>query len=110
MAQHTLFKDNDNIIIARGLSTVNELGQTVFLDDTADVEITLRVAGALVPGATWPQTLLYISESDGDFYANLADTLTLPTSGVVDALIVVDAGDDQHGEINASIVIQTRRF
>lgn len=107
---NVIYKANDNMLIIRGLSTVDELGQSLFLDDNATVELTLKVNNVNVAGQTWPADMVYITGSNGDFFANVDDTITLPDSGVVQALLVVDNGADQHGELTSDIIIQVRRF
>ena len=104
-----IYRLNDNLIIARGVSTIDQAGKTVYLTATAVVQITLRVLGVLVPGETWPIALTYIAGSNGDFQGNLKDTLTLPSGGVAVAQLIVDNGADQRGELSIDINIQVRK-
>lgn len=104
-----LYGLNDNLVVARGVSTVDQNGKTVYLTSTAVVQLTLRVDDVLVPGETWPIALTYIAGSNGDFQGNLKDTLTLPASGVAVAQLVVDNGADQRGELAIDLQVQTRK-
>jgi len=106
---NVIYPLNDNLIVARGVSTIDQNGKTVYLTGTAVVQLTLRVSGAVVPGETWPIALTYITGSNGDFQGNLKDTLTLPASGIAVAQLIVDNGADQRGELSIDLNIQTRK-
>ena len=106
---NVVYRLNDNLVVARGVSTIDQNGKTVFLTATAVVQLTLRVNGALVPGETWPMALTYIAGSSGDFQGNLKDTLTLPVAGLATAQLIVDNGADQRGELLIDLNIQTRK-
>ena len=102
-----IYRSNDNIVVVRGVSTIDQNGKTVYLTATDVVQLSLRVNGALVHGETWPIALTYIAGSNGDFQANLKDTLTLPFAEVVGEELIFDNGADQRGALAISINIQT---
>lgn len=80
---------NDNVIELTGLqNAVDEAYQ-----NTATVTVTVKDADDVdVVGETWPLTMNYVSGSNGDYRANLADTLTLVDGSRYYATVTADAG------------------
>jgi len=84
-----IYITNDNVIELTGLqSAVDETYQ-----NSATVTVTITdSAGEEVAGETWPLAMAYVSGSDGDYRANLADTLTLVDGASYTAAVTADAG------------------
>jgi len=107
-----IYRANDNLLKASRLSTVDTSGQTIYLDGTATVEVTLTdLQGVALAGETWPLPLDYITGSQGDFQGVIRDTVVLPSPGsTVRALLVIDNGIDQHGELTGTLLVQERTW
>jgi len=105
-----IFKDNDNLIQAVGLYVIDSNGDKDFLDSGATVQVTLSIDGVNVVGETWPLSLTYIPNTDGDFQAVLKDTLTLTLGKICKAVLTVDNGANQRAEFTHDLLIQTRQF
>lgn len=106
-----LYVANDNRLLAAGLHTYDETGTKVYLDASATVAVTLTDdAGVNVAGETWPLALDYIAGSHGDYQAVLRNELVLVAGREVTGTLVIDAGDNQHGELTGRLLVQTRQF
>lgn len=90
----TVFVANTNILDLVGLKSEVE---EVFLD-AATVTVTIKDhLGNNVGGMSWPVTMEYILESDGDYRATLPHTLTLLHKKKYIAVIDANAGPDRIG-------------
>lgn len=84
-----IYLTNDNVIELTGLqNAVDDAYQ-----NSATVTVTIKDAnGTNVVGETWPLVMAYVSASDGDYRANLRDTLTLVDGARYYATVTADAG------------------
>jgi hypothetical protein len=91
------YVDSDNAVWLRGASTINlTTGERAFLAGSASVTFRVQTADHVdVPGATWPATMQYIAESQGDFLGVLSDTLTWAPDQTYRLIATVEAGPDQ---------------
>ena len=86
-----LYVGNDNLLEVTGLK--NQAEDTYL--NAATVTVTLidpTASPQEVAGETWPLSLAYVSGSDGDYRATLADTLSLSRSTKYVAQISADGG------------------
>ena len=82
---------NDQLITVVGLK--DEITGE-FINDAA-VEVTLKDrSGNEVAGQSWPFTLDYVTDTDGDYRGILEDGLALQPNKLYTVIIDVDAGDD----------------
>jgi hypothetical protein len=90
----TAFVANTNVLELTGLTSnieeafINDATVTVTVKDTADVDVT---------GETWPVTMDYITDSDGNYRAILIDALPLVGNRKYIAHISADGGEDRIG-------------
>jgi len=107
-----LFLDNDSLLRARQLSTIDQTGAVVYLTSAATVQYTLTdSAGVALGGETWPQALAYVPGSQGFFQGVIRDTVVLPPAGsTVLATLTVDNGADQRGTLTGRLTVQERTW
>lgn len=88
-----VFINNDNVIFVRGLRNVME-PEGQYLND-ATVEVTLKNhMNQEVSGQSWPLTLAYITDSDGDYQGQLEDGIAMAPA-THKLAVHVDAGSDK---------------
>ena len=105
MAVHIILVDNDNVIQVTGLKNL--------VDDTyqnsATVTVTLKDSdGVDVVGETWPLTLTYVASSNGNYGANLADTLSLVDGCKYTGTVIADAGANGKAQWEEEVIARTR--
>ena len=89
MAVHVIFADNDNVIEVTDLKNLVDGA----FQNAATVTVTITDSdGNEVAGETWPLTLPYVSGSEGDYRANLADTISFVATNEYTADVIADAG------------------
>lgn len=105
-----LYVDNDMLLLAQQLHTYDQTGQKVYLDSGATVTVTLTDPGGVaLAGETWPLALSYVLGSAGNFFTVLRHEIAFPAPGsTVLARLVVDNGQDQHGEMTGKLTVQDR--
>ena len=101
---------NDNLLRGTRLRTVNlTTGLEEYLTGAATVTVTvLDSAGVAVTGETWPLALTYIAGSQGGFLGVLRNELAWTAGDLCTAVVVVDAGADQHGEFTLPLQVLQR--
>jgi hypothetical protein len=112
MSAGLIFLENDHLIRARQLSTIDQTGTVVYLDSGATVTCTLTdSAGVALGGETWPLALAYVPGSQGLFQGVIRDTVVLPPAGsTVLATLTVDNGADQRGTLTGRLTVQERTW
>ena len=107
-----VYTQNDHVLTVTGLSTIIlATGATTYLDETAEVEVTLTdMDGEELEGEDWPMALTYREDTDGVFYAVVRDSIVWPSSGRALAQLVADFGTDQHGELTGRLLVRTQMF
>lgn len=105
-----IYRANDNVLRACGVSTIDTTGQQVYLTGLATVEVTVTdTAGVPLLGETWPVRLDYVEGSQGEFLGVIRDSVQLPPAGsTVKAKLVIDNGENQHGELTGVLTVQER--
>ena len=88
----TAFIANTNVLQLEGLKN-SRTGE--FIND-ADVEVTIKRAGAEIAGETWPLAMSYVADSDGDYVAILSHELPFTRADHI-AIIDANGGDDLIG-------------
>lgn len=89
MASLTLYVGNDNVLTLSGLQ--NSVDDSYI--NNATVTVTLVDSdGNSVSGETWPVTLSYVSGSDGNYRATLADTISASADTAYRARVTADGG------------------
>jgi hypothetical protein len=96
---------NDNVLELTGLqNSVSDAYQ-----NSATVTVTVTdSAGTDVVGETWPVTLVYVSGSNGDYRANLTDSLVLTDGSKYAATITADAGANGLATWTEDLIARTR--
>ena len=94
-----IFVGNDNVIEVFGLSYQDQAGDTVYLDGTDSVQVTLLdQQGGDVAGQVWPLAISYVAGSNGDFRQSLLKEIQLQPSQYYTARVEVDGGPGIRGE------------
>ena len=85
-----IFVANSNLLRLNGLKN-ESTGQ--FVNSGATVEVTLLDdEDNQVTGATWPISLTYVTDSDGNYEATLPSGLAISPTRCYTALVTADAG------------------
>lgn len=100
-----VFIDNDNVVRLTGLRNVMDPEDTYL--NAATVEMTLKNhMNQNVAGQTWPSTMAYVTDSDGDYIGQLEDGIALGV-GPHKLAVHVDAGSDKIA--NFTVVVKAVR-
>ena len=87
-----VFVQNSNLFRLEGLHEVLNTGVAGDYLNAETVVITILDAdGVEVAGATWPETMTYVTASNGDYAYVLPNTVTLVRNSVHKAFIEVEA-------------------
>jgi len=106
-----VYVDNDNRLLVESVHTYDDMGAQVYLDETGMVSVTLTdTDGEEIAGETWPLSLAYLPDSQGDFYGILRNELALTEGQTVYAELLVDNGIDQFGSLRGTLLVQRRTF
>ena len=101
-----LYRDNDMVLEVDGLrdkvsgAFKNAATVSATLKDSADMNVT---------GTTWPQTMNYVTGSDGDYRLTLSKALPLVRDASYTAHITADAGSGLYATWEIPCVCRLRR-
>src|SRR5262245_59463288 len=98
-----IYIENTNVIELNGLH--NEI--TGSYQNAATVEARIQYCGEDVEGQSWPVTLDYITDSNGDYRGLLDAALELRDGRQYTAVVVATAGSLQ-ATFNCKVLAQTR--
>ena len=90
MSRLVAYVANDNVLKLEGLQ--NAIAATYINDATVSVTLYEADHATEVTGETWPLSMSYVSGSDGDYRATLADTLSLSPNDRYYADVSADGG------------------
>lgn len=106
MASQVLYVANDNLITLSGLKDASAGGD--FIND-ATVQVTLLDSdGEEVTPQSWPTTLSYVTDSDGDYEAVLEEDLNVSHGDQLTARVTADAGGDSKAQWDVVAFARTR--
>lgn len=101
------FVGNTNVLKLRGLKSALD---DEYIND-ATVSVTVKtVAGVNVTGQTWPTTMGYVANSDGDYRALLESDLAVVAGVKYLAFIEANAGGEAIGHWEFEFIPKTRRL
>lgn len=104
----TLYADNDNLFRVEGLKDERN---DDWADGTWTVEVTLlHPDGEQVAGQVWPETLDYVSGSDGDFVGDLEDALEVDPGDRVIAKLEVTSNLGFTARWKRPVKVEEREF
>ena len=90
MAAAIAFVDNTNMLTLSGLTSEDEAA----VINNATVTVTVKdESDTAVSGETWPVTMDYITDSQGNYRAMISSTVEFEVGGKYTAVIDVDASD-----------------
>jgi len=104
------YENNDHAVRLTGASALNlATGLASALTGTALVQFRVQDADYVdVVGETWPQTMMYIAGSLGDFIGVLRNEVVLQVGATYHFIATVDAGPDQYAEWDIPLPVLTR--
>ena len=95
MSRLVTYVANDNVLTLEGLQ--NAVTDAYINDATVTVTLYEADHSTEVTGETWPLTMDYVSGSDGNYRATLADTLSLSANDRYYADVSADGGTGLKG-------------
>ena len=79
-----LYMDNDNLLSVTGLKNASSGS---YMNDATVTATLVDSTGTTVTGQTFPVTLSYVADTDGNYQATLDDALSLTEGSVYTATI-----------------------
>ena len=101
-----IFVSNNNLIELRGLRD-ETTGDYL---NAATVTVTVKdSSGNAITGDTWPKTMQYVTDSDGNYRANVSYAANLSADATYTASITADAGAGKRGQWEMPMLAKVRR-